>query len=530
MPRRRLSAVPSPLRVTAIAPAPDQVDIAAGMRTGGPWPCPDCRAPSARVHGHYRRQLADLPWQGRAVAITVRVRRLACANPACPRRTFAEPLECVAAPFARRSGRLASLQRHLGLALGGEAGSRMAARLCLPASADTLIRLVCAAEVAAPASPRVVGIDEWAWRKGRNYGTAIVDLERNRVVDLLPDRDEHSVAGWLRDHPGVDVVARDRAEVYGEGARRGAPNATHVADRWHLLRNLSAALQAEAARHHAALRQAAHETALHLARPDAPAEPLGPTAAKAARAARHAARDARHAELVRLHDAGMSVSGMARTLGMDRKTVRAWLSAGAPPRWTRPRAGARLDREAAFMTRRWSEGCRRVSVLRRELAGRGCVVPRSTVGYWIMTRLAGGAPAMDAAPSAAAWRPPTVTGTSRLLQADRVGGHDGLYVTRLLELAPDLAHATRLARRLGAILRKASAETLDGWLCEAGGSPLKGLARGLAKDRAAVQAAVDLPWSTSPVEGQINCLKLIKRAMYSRGGFHLLRQRVLLAT
>lgn len=529
MPKRRLSAFPPSLNVVSISPTPDQVGVAARMHDNGPWPCPACHGLSSRVHGHYQRRLSDLPWQERAVTILLKVRRLACANPLCPRQTFAEPLAGVAEPFARRSSRLAGLQRHLGLALGGEAGSRMATRLSIQASPDTMIRLVCAAEVTPSPSPRVVGIDEWAWRKRRSYGTAMVDLERNKVVDLLPDREEDSVARWLRDHPGIEVVARDRAEVYGEGARRGAPGAIHVADRWHLLKNLSTALQGEVGRYHAALRQAARESVARLAQSAETQGSLRPTATEARRAARHAARDARYAELARLRGAGASTSEAARALGMDRKTVRFWLSAGSPPRWAKPRAGTMLDHEAAFLGRRWAEGCRRPAVLRRELAARGCHVGRGTVAYWIKTRLAGSTPPTAAAPPAVTWKPPTVVGVTRLLQGDSIGGDDGWYVARVLEFAPDLARAAELARRLATILRKTSAETLDCWLAEAASSPLKGFARSLARDRAAVQAAIDLPWSTSPVEGQINRLKLVKRAMYGRGGFHLLRQRVLLA-
>jgi transposase len=203
--------------------------------------------------------LADLPLQGRPVLLRLRLRRLACTNPACKRRTFSEAVPTVAAAYARRSRRLGDVQRHLGLALGGEAGARLARRLAMPLSADTLLRMVCSTAPAAPAPPRVIGIDEWAWRRGRTYGTIIVDLERNAVVDLLPDREAASVAAWLRAHPGVEIVARDRAEVYGEGVRRGAPTARHVADRWHLLRNLSTALQTVVGQHHAALRSAAAE-------------------------------------------------------------------------------------------------------------------------------------------------------------------------------------------------------------------------------------------------------------------------------
>lgn len=159
------------------------------------------------------------------------------------------------------------------MALGGVPGSRLAGRLAMPVSADTLLRLIRAAPIAAYPSPRVVGVDEWAWRRGLRYGTIFVDLERNRVLDLLPDRQADSVAAWLRRHPGVKVVARDRAGVFADGIRQGAPQARQVCDRWHLLRNLGDVLRTVANRHRRAIRQAARSVAgtLHSAAP--PSEP-----------------------------------------------------------------------------------------------------------------------------------------------------------------------------------------------------------------------------------------------------------------
>jgi transposase len=234
MPRRILPLVPERLAVVQVQRAPDHIVIVAVPRAASAS-CPACRAPSRRLHGYYERTLSDLPWQGRPVQLRVRLRRLACCNTACPRRTFGESVREIARPWARRCERLRDLQRYLGLALGGEAAARLAVRLAMPVSADTLLRLVRCAPLPSRDAPRVVGLDEWAWRRGRRYGTMIVDLERNTIVDLLPDRNTETVAGWLRRHPGVEIVARDRAGVFAEGVRVGAPDATQIADRWHLL-------------------------------------------------------------------------------------------------------------------------------------------------------------------------------------------------------------------------------------------------------------------------------------------------------
>jgi hypothetical protein len=221
--KRILPLLPGGLVVEQVLPEPDRVTVVARFRLPTST-CPGCRAPSSRVHSRYERRLADPPWQGRPVTVRVRARRFFCAEPACPRRTFAERLPGIARPSARRCERLADVQRQVALALGGEAGARLSARLAAPTSADTLLRLASSATRAAPPAPRALGVDEWAWRKRRRYGTILVDLERSKVVDLLPDRDAGSFGAWLRDHPGeaASLLAENPSYVFfrellGEG-------------------------------------------------------------------------------------------------------------------------------------------------------------------------------------------------------------------------------------------------------------------------------------------------------------------------
>src|SRR6266536_1585591 len=205
--------------------------------------CPTCASEATHIHSHYQRTVADLPWASLPVQLHLHVRRFMCANAVCPRVTFAEPLPEVVAPFARRSTRLADEQRQLGLDVGGEAGKRIAQRQGMPASPDTLLRLARRAPLPERPTPHALGVDEWAYRKGQVYKTILVDLDTHRPVDLLPEYTAAAFATWLEDHPGVEIIARDRAGRLAEGAAQGAPDAVQVADRFHLMKNLREALE-----------------------------------------------------------------------------------------------------------------------------------------------------------------------------------------------------------------------------------------------------------------------------------------------
>ncbi len=467
----------------------------------------------------------------------LRARRFRCLQPACPRVTFAERLADIAPPAARRTERLGDLQRHLGLAAGGEAGTRLAARLAMPASADTLLRMVRRAGATLEPRPavRVLAVDEWAWRRGHRYETVLVDLERNRVVDLLPDRRAESLSTWLRANPGVEIVARDRAGVYADGARQGAPNAVQVTDRWHLLRNLGDAIHAVTDRHHAAVQRIGHEVKAQLAAEDPQSTPIVAPPNPEARGAeaRRARRQARFDEAVRLHAAGASISAISRQVDADRKTLRQWLHAGAMPTWRRPPRGSLLDPYREHLERRWATGCCNAAQLWRELAALGFPGRPAIVRAWTTQRRRarhspGRAPVMaDGQP----WRPPSGRRVARLLMAaaSTLSAPDRLFAARLLEEVPVLSTAIAVARRLVQVLPRHSDEALDDVLADAASTPLAAFVTELRRDIAAVRAALDLPWTTSPAEGQICRIKMIKRTMYGRAGFELLRARVLQA-
>lgn len=533
MPKRLLPLIPPGLVVVQVLPTPDRVIIVA-QPCSTSAACPDCGILSHSIHSRYERHLGDLPWQGRPVALRIQARRFRCPAPACVRQTFAERLLGIAAAAARRTERLGGLHSYIGLALGGEAGARLALRLAIGTSPDTLLRAVRGSGVGVPAmpTPRVLGVDDWAWRRGHRYGTVLVDLERNTVVDLLPDRQAETLATWLRGHPGVEVIARDRAGAYADGARQGAPNAVQVADRWHLLRNLGDAVHALADQHGGAVRRAAQAVAEEDAA-SAAAEPSSLVVSRPSNAAERASqasfsrRQARYEEAARLYGQGVSILRIAALLGTERKTVRSWLRRGGAASWQKPRRGSALDPHVPLLERRWAEGCHNAARLWREVVAAGYAGRPGTVRIWATRRRREQGLSKVSQPLSAA--PPAGRRVGRLLMADtdKLADGDRRFVARLLADTPKLAGAIEVAKRLNRLLRKHGSDSFQDVLTAAADTLLAGFAAGLGRDQAAVQAALDLPWTTSPVEGQVNRIKTIKRSMYGRAGFDLLRTRVL---
>ena len=231
------------------------------------------------------------------------------------------------------------------------------------------------------------GKSDEGWRRGHRYGTILVDLERNEVVDLLPDRQAETLAAWLREHPGVEIVARDRAGAYADGIRQGAPDAVQVADRWHLLRNLGDAVQTVVDRQHVEVRRVAKQIAEEAVVPAASAPPAPPDAAKPTAAEQrsrtaYARRHARYEEAARLKTAGASIKRIAVLVGAERKTVRRWLRAGGAPLWRQPRQPGGLAPYQDHLDRRWTEGCRNAAQLWRELVTLGFIGRPGTVRQW----------------------------------------------------------------------------------------------------------------------------------------------------
>ena len=283
--------------------------------------CPLCKGNAVRVHSHYHRRLLDLPWQGNAVRIQMTTRKFFCDNRDCKRRVFTEPLHSVVQRYARKTARLAEVLRESTYLAGGEAATRIARALGLLVSPDALLKCLKRVPLPALCSPRVLGIDDFAFRRGRRYGTVLVDLERRCPVHLLPNREPETVATWLREHPGVEVISRDRGACYVEGASKGAPDAVQVADRWHLMKNLGDALERLLTRQHKALHQAQYAPQESLP-PLADPKPTPPAPSQVAdKAGRQERRQVRFDQVKGLLSEGHSQREVARRTSQSRNTI-----------------------------------------------------------------------------------------------------------------------------------------------------------------------------------------------------------------
>ncbi|MET8699859.1 ISL3 family transposase [Kitasatospora sp. NPDC004723] len=344
--------------------------IEASTPEGRLVPCPDCGVPSERVHSRYGQRLADAPCGGRGVVIELSVRRLFCDNAGCRRVTFAEQVEGLTCRYGRRTPVLQRMLAGLGVVLAARAVARLALLLGVVVSRMTVLRLVMALPDPAWEAPRVLGIDEFATRKGRRYGTIMVDCETHQPLDLLSDRDADSVAAWLREHPGIEIICRDRATVFADGARKGAPNAQHCADKWHVWHNLGEAVERLVSRHRALLRDLVEPQSPELEPEPEPPDP-SPVATGAATGDGASPepypqgkfldrlRDT-HAAVRAQVEQGLSLREIARRLGLGRNTVRKYARAASPEamlhgQWQN--RTSKLDPYRPYIEQRIAEGC-----------------------------------------------------------------------------------------------------------------------------------------------------------------------------
>ena len=513
--------------------------------------CPICGQPSHRVHSRYERTLADLPCVAFSLTLIVQVCKFFCSNPDCRRRIFTERLPEVAAPWARKTVRFMQQLQSIGLALGGAAGARLSDRLGIAICGTTLLNHLDKLKLPDFQTPKVLGVDDFAFRKGHNYGTILVNLETHQPIALLADRKAETLTEWLQAHPGVEVLSRDRSKAYKSAMTEGAPNAVQVADRFHLVQNLSEMLEkafasyrselkaAEQLLHQATVTEAPEETVLAIAKPTAIEQ-------SQQRIRQNQQRKIEQQKAIKaLRAEGWTQTATAQKVGVSRKTVERYSTLPDFPEMParRPTFGRSiLDPYKQQLLEWWNEGIREPSILLKLLEPYGFEGSLRTLQRYISgLREAQGLPPVrikvhQMLPKVVDPQTPPFTPRQAaylvVLKPENRQAEEADLLEQLVKQHEDLGRLVELADEFLELLRNRKADAFDGWLMKAVGcaiKPLQTFVTGLFDDYAAVKASMMSEVSNGPVEGLNNKLKMLKRQMYGRASVQLLAKRLIMA-
>jgi transposase len=452
---------------------------------------------------------------------------------------FTERLADLAEPWARMTSRLREQITSMGLATCGKGGVRLGKRLGIETSRNTTLRRIMEIPDDARASVVYLGIDDFSFRRGYRFGTILVDLESHHPIDVLPDRQAETSAAWMRDNPEIHVVSRDRGGEYASAAREGAPQAIQCADRFHVVKNLSEAVQVLLARCLAEILTEKEAKDVDSSGQDEQNKPIisieewrppEPAHVEKVRLARRAGRYARYQHVVELGKQGLATKEIAGRLGMSDRTVRDWLKHEAfPEAQKRRKRQSSFDVFAPYILKRWQEGERNGLALWREIKARGYTGSDRSVYRHLATLKRVEVKAsvnveriQKFSANAAIWlfmRDPK--------KLDEIERED---LATFCQASAALKKAYDLVQDFLSMVHKREGQRLDAWLAgvaESGLPELQSFAAGVEKDKDAVKAGLTWPVNNGQVEGQVTKLKLIKRTMYGRAGFPLLRQRVL---
>ena len=467
---RRSSLVPSGFVVESACYEADRAVFTVRASSGFGL-CPSCGTISRRVHSRYRRRVTDLPLSGRIVRLVMIARRFRCDAVLCGRQIFTERFpEGALAPLARRIRPPTELLR-------------------------------------------VVGIDDWAWRRNHRYASIICNLERRRIVTLLPDREPATAQAWFAAHPTIGIVARDRGGGYGEAAAKALPHAVQVADRWHLMENASRAFLDAVRKSMRQIRGAIGATSIN---------PELLTAAERLQYEGYLRREETNAAILALSKSGVAIKHITRQTGHSRKLVRQVIR-GERNDVFRTRQSS-LDVHLPWLDDQWASGCRSGAELWRRLTARGFRGSLRVVGEWATRRRRA-----ERADAENLQRIPSARTITRLMTIgrDTLSKAETVTVAAIEAGVPTLVEAREIIAEFHRMIRHEAIAGLTPWIQRARTSLVASFGSGVAKDEAAVRAAITLPWSNGQTEGHITRLKLVRRQMYGRGKIDLLQARLI---
>jgi len=521
-------------QLTLVAKIPDQTSC-----------CPICKNSSNKIHSSYTRQIFDLPWAGVVVNVRLKINKFFCQNDNCIRKIFCQRLEGLAA-YARRTERQRNYLLAIGLTAGGNPGARLSSKLGMPVSTSTILRLLNAQIVADFDTPRVLGVDDWAIRKGQNYGTILVDLEKRKPIDLLIGRESDALQEWLEHHPGVEIISRDRASAYSEGASKGAPDAIQVADRWHLLKNMTDALKRMMNKYNQASRKTAVEIAKRGLQEELPkgSVVINPPANNSAvqneekliptpsiKKGTPSKYELMFETVKKLQKEGASQRAISKHLGISRKTVCKYFEYNEyPKRICPPSQEPKANKFDDYLRKKWKEGVHNYYQLWREIKQKGFDGSYASLYKYMVKEFSiPGSAKQTTTPKIKVY---SARRLSFLLskEKEQLKEKEQEYLNLLFTYCPEAKTANDLALRYRDILVNQKAHLLDNWIesaMDSGKEVLKNFAQNLLKDYDAIKNACSLEWSNGQVEGQVNRLKNIKRKMYGRASFELLKKMVL---
>jgi transposase len=495
--------------------------------------CPLCGTSASRIHSHYSPQLADMPCAGQRVRLTLHVRKFFCDETTCARSIFRERLASFIQPWARVTTRFLQAVEKIGLATSGMLGARLGDRLGIQTSWMTILRRMMALPSIPVAQVSQLGIDDFSFRGGRKFGTILVDMRSHQRIDLLPDRQAETATAWMAAHPQMELVSRDRAGDYASAAAAGAPQAVQCADRFHVLKNLREVLEGLLAHHLASERKRQTQA---IDNEQAPAwqskrSPRYSPNLQQLQQARREERIALYHQVMALHKQGLSQQTIAERVRVGHSTVGRWLAQGRFPERKPREQASQLDRYLPYIYGRWAAGWHHMACLFRELVEQGYKGSYASVRVTILRFLPEGR--KTPSDSQAGKQAPVLARQATfffLSRPEELEDDEQETLAQLRQLDPEVSLAYELVQQFTQMLRTRTGERLDGWLEKVRASQireLQGFVAGIERDKAAVVAGLTLPQNNGLVEGKVNKLKLIKRMMYGRAAFPLLRQRVL---